>query len=135
MPKLTPIARAACALTLLGLGACEQAPIATLPTNDLRASEQVFAIFCRRLARESAPHDPDGLAFRPACEEGNGDALPSLASTGGLRALVARRPQILAALDRALGTGTSADALTAFAKADVPVPSAHGVCEGRRRRG
>jgi hypothetical protein len=118
MSQATSATRAAWTALLLALGACEQAPIAPVRGGDLRPSEQVFAILCRRLARESAPLDPTGLAYAPACNGGDAGSLLGHAATPALTALVEQRGRLVAALDRALGEGESRDALGAFEKAD-----------------
>jgi hypothetical protein len=89
---------------LLGFGAgCDHSPPPDRRTADLRVAEEVFRIFCMRVAHEAHPEDPNGVQFAPACEGAvlsfdDGDE-----QNDRLNALLARRAEAVAALDQMFG--------------------------------
>jgi hypothetical protein len=105
---------------------------------DLRTSEEVFRMFCLRVARDEHPSDPDGLSFEavcagaeaPASTSGSAGRPGSYQPSPRLNALLARRTTLVAALDRvfAQGAGQSDDAgrfvsgeLTKFLASLIPL--------------
>jgi hypothetical protein len=92
-------------LALLGFAAaCSNEPYPTATGSERRVSEEVFWVMCKRVAKDAYPNDVDGVRFNPVCD-GEGDPENLLASEDAerLRALVARRSQIVAALDQVFG--------------------------------
>ena len=88
----------------------------------LRDGEEVYRMFCLRVARDAFPSDPNGLRFVPYCE-GKITAIPAGITASGsagkqLGALLARRADAVAALDQVLGD-QKVDSSKAFAKDEL----------------
>lgn len=93
--------------TLSGLAlasACDSSPVPDSRTGDLRVGEEVYRMFCMRVARGAYPSDPNGYRFIPLCEGTSSDA--SDIDNPKLVALIERRAQTVAALDQVLGDET-----------------------------
>jgi hypothetical protein len=103
---------AAC-LACLG---CSQAPDPTARRQDLRVGEEVYRIFCKRVARDSFPDEATGVRFNTACEQGP-DGLDAATDRPRFRALVERRTELVAALDQMFGD-TPVDGGALFRKED-----------------
>jgi hypothetical protein len=97
--RLVHVATLGCLAFSLG---CDNSPVPDARNADLRVGEEVFRMFCMRLARESHPSDPNGIRFVGLCEGTTTQVPADLAGTK-LDALLARRPQTVAALDQVLG--------------------------------
>jgi hypothetical protein len=117
-----PLLALACATTV---GCLSEPP----PDNTYDAAEnvsgEVFRVFCRRAASRAHPTDVSGERFYALCD-GEGDASDETDAT--LRALIDRRPEIIAALEQtfaepAIEGGASFDdgELSGFLRQLVPL--------------
>ncbi|MDB4976773.1 MAG: hypothetical protein JWN48_5114 [Myxococcaceae bacterium] len=100
-------------LTCLSLAsACDNSPVPEGRNQNLRVGEEVFRMFCMRVARSAYPNDPSGYRFVPLCEGTGTTGLADIRRTPGgkkLAALIDRRPDTVAALDQVLGAQLVSD--------------------------
>ena len=118
------------ALGLSGAG-CLSAPPPDLKYDEQAASVEVFRVFCRRVARDAYPTDNDGSRFYAICDGKNADGSPrdpEAEAKPGLRAILRRRPEIMASMERLFaetrieGTATfDKGELSGFLQALVPL--------------
>lgn len=106
--------QAAGLLMTFGVGCVADDPEPTAHNQGLRVSEEVFRMFCMRVARDENPASPDGMPFDAACD-GRGPLL--VASTPRLQSLLNRRAELVSALDQvfAEGEGSGVPEVAAFA--------------------
>ncbi len=72
----------------------------TQPTGaELTLGEEVYEVFCERIAAEANPSDVNGIRWKPVCE---GRAAPPADAPARLVALDANRARLVDALDRTL---------------------------------
>lgn len=120
---MTRKTRARWRAALAGLGltclACSQAPLPS-ERHTLRVGEEVFRIFCKRVARAEFPDEATGVRFDAPCDEGP-EQLSSAVDRPRFRALVERRTELVAALDQTFG--------------DTPVDGGAHFREASARRG
>jgi len=86
--------------------ACLEAPPPDLTYPRADVSEEVFRVFCRRVARDAYPTESDGQRFYAICDgvDEDGDELdPEDETMPQLKALLRRRPEIVDSLDRVFG--------------------------------
>src|ERR1044071_8764849 len=81
--------------------ACSQSPLPS-ERDELRVGEEVFRIFCKRVARAEFPEEATGLRFNAPCDQGAEQLTPAI-DRPRFRALVERRTQLVAALDQTFG--------------------------------
>jgi hypothetical protein len=93
-------------ITLFVLAGCTQAPLPSPSAPGARVSEQVFTIFCKRVARDAYPDEPLGLRFDAPCAGEEDD----VAGAPRLQAMVSHRPELVAALDRVFGDVAGSEA-------------------------
>ncbi|MDB4988751.1 MAG: hypothetical protein JWN04_3929, partial [Myxococcaceae bacterium] len=93
-----------------------------LTYNELNASGEVFRVFCRRVAKDSYPLEVEGDRFYPICDGFEPDGVtPRDAeeeTAPELRALLRRRPEIMASLDRLFGDDPTDQGVT-FEKGEL----------------
>lgn len=88
-----PIALACC----LAASACSQDPLPDLAYQRQPLSGEVYRIFCLRAGRSAYPNEVSGDRFYPLCD---GEQEPEDEDDPRLRALLTRRPEIIAALEQ-----------------------------------
>lgn len=109
--SLQLVFRASLGCLVLVSSGCDNSPIPDARTDDLRVGEEVFRMFCMRVARRSYPNEPSGQRFVPLCE-GKTEDIPKDLKDAKLTALIERRPETVAALDQVLGDAAVQDSQT-----------------------
>jgi hypothetical protein len=82
--------------------------------GEMRVSEEVYRIFCKRIAAGAYQNDDTGTRFSAPCEVGE-TALNAGMADNRFVAMVRRRPQLVAALDQVFGDAQIASVTEAFA--------------------
>lgn len=86
------------ALSVLSVGCLQEPPPNRFYPEAKKASEEVFRVFCRRVARDVHPTDPTGDRFVAMC-----DGQAEVDENPRLQTLIGRRDNIVEALDQVFG--------------------------------
>ncbi|MEY4515588.1 MAG: hypothetical protein RLZZ450_7710, partial [Pseudomonadota bacterium] len=87
-------------LSAFGVGCLQEPPPNLRYGPEKKASEEVFRVFCRRVAKDVYPKEASGERFVPMCD---GETEVPDTENGRLRTLIGRRDNIVAALDQIFG--------------------------------
>ncbi len=115
LPALVALACAAVGGGITSPG-CAEFDTTPAASNQATLGEEIYQVFCERIAREANPTDVNGIRWKPVCE---GRADPPADAPARLVALNANRARLVDALDRTLPDGIH-DELGRFLGAVLP---------------